>query len=78
MNAKAYSEMKPHPTRCASGEEGSSAASAAVRSSNPSSPAVAGRDGSAAEVLSPGPGTSGITLSSGRLDPVLPGLTLWS
>ena len=40
MNASVYSEMKPHPTRCAAGDSGSSAASAAVRYFNPSSPAV--------------------------------------
>ena len=78
MNANVYSEMKPHPTRCGAGGSGSSATAAAVRSINPSSPAVAGRYGRAAEVLPPGPETSGITLSSRRLDPVFPGLTLWS
>ena len=31
MYASVYSEMKPHPTRCAAGDSGSSAASAAVR-----------------------------------------------
>ncbi len=31
MYANAYSEMKPHPTRCAAGGSGSSAASAAIR-----------------------------------------------
>jgi hypothetical protein len=35
MYASVYSEMKPHPTRCAPGGPGSSAASAAVRSFNP-------------------------------------------
>ena len=42
MYANVYSEMKPHPTRCAPGGSGSSAASAAVRSFNPSR-AVPGR-----------------------------------
>jgi hypothetical protein len=51
INANVYSEIKPHPTRCAAGEEGSSAASAAVRYFNPANPAVAGRYGWAAEVL---------------------------
>jgi hypothetical protein len=69
MYATVYSEMKPHPTRCAAGAEGSSTASAAVRPSSPSSPAVAGRGGSAAEALPPSPETSGITLSSRRSDP---------
>ena len=45
MYASVYSEMKPHPTRCAAGDSGSSAASAAVRYFNPSSPAVGGRRG---------------------------------
>jgi len=76
--ASVYSEMKPQPTRRAAGEPGSSAASAAVRSSNPSSPATEGRYGRAAGVLPPGPETSGIALSSRWLDPVLPGLILWS
>ena len=31
MYARLYSEMKPHPTRCAAGDSGSSAASAEVR-----------------------------------------------
>ena len=61
MYASVYSEMKPHPTRCAAGDSGSSAASAAVRSS----PAVGGRCGSGPP---PGPGTSGIALSCRRHD----------
>ena len=65
MYASVYSEMKPHPTRCAAGDSGSSAASAAVRYFNPSSPAVGGRRG----VLSPGPETSVIALSSGGMEP---------
>ena len=51
MYASVYSEIKPHPTRCAAGEEGSRAASVAVGYFNSSSPAVAGRYGWAAEVL---------------------------
>src|SRR5450755_837913 len=66
MYANAYSEMKPHPTRRAAGDSGSSAASAAVRYFNPSSPAVAGRRGRAAGEIPPGPETSGIALSSRR------------
>ena len=45
MYARVYSEMKPHPARRAAGDSGSSAASAALRYFNPSSPAVAGRRG---------------------------------
>ena len=78
MYASVYSEMKRQPTRCAAGDPGSSAASAAVRSINPSSPAAGGRYGRAAGVLPPGPATSGIALASRRLDPVLPRLILWS
>ncbi len=76
--ASVYSEMKPHPTRCAAGEGGSSAASAAVRSINPSSPAAGGRYEWTAGLPPSGPETSGIALSSRRLDPVLPRLVLWS
>ncbi len=36
MNANAYSEMKPHPTRWAAGDSSSSATSAAVLYFNPS------------------------------------------
>ena len=35
MYASVYSEMKPHPTRCAPGEEGSGAASVGVGYFNP-------------------------------------------
>src|SRR5450755_959023 len=66
MNASAYSETKPHPTRRAAGDSGSSAAPATVRYFNPSSPAVAGRYGRAAGAPPPGPETSGIALSSRR------------
>ncbi len=65
MYASVYNEMKPHPTRCAAGDSGSSAASAAVRYFSPSSPAVGGRRGRPAGGLSPGPGTPGIAPSSG-------------
>jgi hypothetical protein len=51
MNAKVYSEMNPHPIRLASADSCSSPASATVRYSNPSSPAVAGRFGWALGVL---------------------------
>jgi hypothetical protein len=51
MNAKVYSEMNPHPIRLASADSYSSPASATVRYSNPSSPAVAGRFGWALGVL---------------------------
>ena len=43
MKASVYSEMKPHPTRCAAGDAGSHATSAAVRYLISSSPAVGGR-----------------------------------
>jgi hypothetical protein len=66
MYASVYSEMKPHPTRCAAGGSGSSATAAAVRSCHPSSATVGGRCGWAAGVLPPGPETSGIALSSRR------------
>ena len=46
MYASVYSERKPQPTRRAAGGSGSSAASAAVRSFNPSG-AVSGRAGTA-------------------------------
>jgi hypothetical protein len=74
--ASVYSEMKPHPTRCAAGEPGSSAASATVRSINPSSLAARGRYRRTAGLPPPGPETSGIALSSRRLDPVLPRLSV--
>ena len=66
MYANAYSETKPHPTRCATGDSGSSAASAAVRSFNPRCAAVGGRYGRVAGVSPPGSETSGIVLSSRR------------
>ncbi len=78
MYASVYTEMKPQPTRRAPRGSGSSAASAAVRYFEPSSPTVGGRYGWAVGVLPPDPETSGIALSSRRLDPVLPRLTLWS
>ena len=65
MYASVYSATKPHPTRWAAGDPGSSAASAAVRYFNPSSPAVGGRRGWAGRP-SPGPGTSGIASPSRR------------
>jgi hypothetical protein len=68
MYASVYSEMKPHPTRCAAGDSGSSAASAAVRYFSPSSPAVGGSRGRPAGALSPGPETSGIAPSSGGME----------
>ena len=43
MKASVYSEMKAQPTRCAAGDAGSHATSAAVRYLIPSSPAVGGR-----------------------------------
>ena len=69
MYASVYSEMKPHPTRCAAGDSGSSAASAAVRYFSPSSPAVGGSRGRPAGVLPSGPETSGIAPSSGGMEP---------
>ena len=63
MYANAYSEMNPHPTRCATGgDSGLGAVSAAVRSCDRSSPAVGGRGGWAAGMLSAGRGVSGIAL----------------
>jgi hypothetical protein len=64
--ANVYSAMKPHPTRCTAGDSGSGAASAAVRYSNPSSPAVGGSCGWAVGLLPPGRETSGIGLSLRR------------
>jgi hypothetical protein len=58
MYANVYSEMKPHPTRCAAADSRSSPASAAVRYANPSSPAVEGRCGWALGLL-PGTGNVG-------------------
>ena len=44
MYANAYSEMNPHPTRCAAGNPDSSAASAPVPYFNPSSVALGDRN----------------------------------
>jgi hypothetical protein len=44
MYANAYSEMNPHPTRCAAGDPDSSAASAPVPYFNPSSVALGDRN----------------------------------
>ena len=63
MNANVYSEMKPHPTRCATGGSGSSATSDAVPYFHPDSPAVAGRCGWAMGVRPQTRKTSGIALS---------------
>src|ERR1035438_6468046 len=63
MNANVYSEMKPHPTRCAAGDSGSSAASAAVRNFIRSNPGVGGSCGSAMGVRPQTRETSGIALS---------------
>jgi len=69
MYASVCSEMKPHPTRCAAGDSGSSAASAAVQYFSSSSPAVGGSRGRPAGVLPSGPETSGIAPSSGGMEP---------
>src|SRR5579862_2691847 len=45
MYATVYSEMKPHPTRCTAGAEGSSAATAALGPVNPSHPAARAQPG---------------------------------
>src|ERR1022692_684756 len=66
MYASAYSEINPHPTRCAAGDSGSSAASAAVRYFNPRRAAVGADRGGRRECHPPGSETSGIALSSRR------------